>query len=288
MIYIVTPTWNCSEELKRCTQSLVERTTISVAWIIVENGSEPEHRAKIEKTIFNLGNKVELAAYITNQQNLGIPVAQNQALNWIAENDSGPYQVLCLDADAEPVWMGWLWNLLLFAERHPAAGIIGGARSPHGSSLPVYYDLAGRWYQHDTMAGRGELYSAECVDFAAALLTWQVLERKIRFDEGYYIYDGYDQDLAFRVRSWGYEVLQAEASVDHRPSSVMKDRNYQWSGGGRAEWDALRKANIDRFVTIWSSFLAPRRRSIEQEIAHMKVMNQKLIHYADWRKEVPA
>jgi len=287
MNYIITPTWNCEGELARCARALVERTTHPVAWVVVENGSEPEHRQGIEAILSNLGGKVRMAQIIRNEENLGIPVAQNQALDWIAGQDEGPYWVLMLDADAEPSFVGWLEYLLLFAERHPEVGLIGGARSPHGSSLPVYYNY-GHWYQHDEMAGRGELYPAECVDFATALFTWDILQREIRFDEDYLIYDGYDQDLAFRVRSWGLDVRQAEATVDHRPSSIMRDRDYQWAGGGRKEWDALRRRNVARFIRVWRPFLASQRGSIEEEMAHMKRMNRRLVEEADWRKEVPA
>lgn len=286
--YIVTPTWNCADELDRCARALIERTMTPVSWVVVENGSEPKQRTRIEEILAGVKRcRVRLMHYICNETNLGIPMAQNQALDWIASYSSEPYQVLLLDADAEPAFQGWLANLLLFAARNPDVGLIGGSRSPHGASLPVYYNHVGRWYQHDEMAGRGEMYSAECIDFATALLTWNVLREGIRFDTGYRIYDGHDQDLAFRVRSWGYDVRQAEATVDHRPSSAMKGRDYQWDGGGRREWDALRAANIARFVRIWGEFLAPERVGPDAEIEHVERMNQQLIAAAGKRKAVP-
>jgi len=285
-IYIVTPTWNCKDELSVCASSLIQHTHISMTWVIVENGSELEHRRAIEETVFSLTGLIR-RFYIRNEKNLGIPVAQNQALNAIASQDDGPYSVIMLDADTE-VTHGWLECFLAYHDLHPNVGLIGGARSPGGTGLPVYFHKGGWWYQHDDMAGASEFYPAECVDFAAVLFTWQILERGIRFDENYHIYDGHDQDLSFRVRSWGFDIRQIEANVLHRPSTIMKDRNYQWAGGGRKEWDELRRRNVARFAQIWAPFLAPQRRTIEEEMAHMERMNRKLAKEADWRKEVPA
>lgn len=286
-VYIITPTWNCNREIARCAQALMACTQPSVRWIVVENGSESDERRQILGTLVNVHGAVELVHLIKNEENLGIPVAQNQALNWIADQDDGPYSVIMLDADTE-VTEGWLERILQYHAGHPEVGLIGGARSPGAASLPVYFHKGGWWYQHNDMAGKNWLYPAECVDFATVFFTWQILERSIRFDEGYHIYDGYDQDLSFRVRSWGLDVRQIEANVLHWPSSIMKDRNYQWAGGRRKEWDELRRRNVARFATIWEPFLAPQRRTIEEEMAHMERMNRKLVEEADWRKEVPA
>ena len=100
-------------------------------------------------------------------------------------------------------------------------------------------------------------------------------------------YDGHDQDLSFRVRSWGWRVWQIDAGVLHYGSRVMKRRNYQWQGGDRHEWDLLRQRNVERFAKTWEPFLAPYRDTIEREIVHMETMNAKLVAEAGDRMEVP-
>ena len=232
-----------------------------------------------------MDGQVKLVAYLENAENRGIPEANNQGLAWIAAHDEGPYGVVFLSADTEVKAVGWLGRILAFAEEHPEAGVIGGARSPNGPALPVYHNQNGRWYQHDKMSGG--VYQGESVDFSCAFLRPELLARGLRFDTRYIIYDGYDQDLCFRVRSWGYQVVQIDAGVIHYGSAAMKKAGYRWRGGGRTEWDALRARNLARLVRIWGAFLAPRRKSISQEMAHMETMNRRLVAEAGDRKAVP-
>jgi len=284
-IYLVTPTWNCGAEFARCVASVLANTTQPVWWVVVENGSRPEERRLVEEAWSDLGVwPVLQAAYIENDRNLGIPVAQNQALDVIRANDPGPFGVVFLSADTEVVSEHWLDKINLASASLKNAGVIGGSRSPQGKALPVYHDHNGRWYQH---TGPSDLMEGESVDFAMAYLPPWITERGIRFDTGYEIYDGYDQDLCFRVRSWGYQVYQVDAGVVHYGSATMKKTGYQWSGGGRKEWDDLRAKNVERFVAIWGDWLQPRRKSIVEERSHLREMNKRLVTDAGHRRTVP-
>jgi len=290
--YIITPTWNSGQDFLNCAASVILRTVQPVCWVIVENGSRPEEREIVEAYIHLNRHVGELATvsfvYLANQENVGIPRAQNQALDWIAAQDDGPYDVVFLDADTVIVNQGWLETMIQYAHDHPDVGMVGGAKCRNSHPPVVYYHTNGRWYVHNNQwLHPSSFHEGESVDYACVYLRPELLMRGIRFDEGYRIYDGHDQDFSFRVRSWGYRLWQIDPGVLHFPSSSMKKAGYQWPGGGKAEWDALRAKNLERFSSIWSPFLAPGRATVEEEILHMKRMNQKLVNEAGKRKEVP-
>lgn len=285
-MYIVTLTWNCGNEFRRCARSVVEHTRMPVRWVIVENGSNDEERLIVDQAMESLPRgHVEIVHCQRNEENVGLPAAQNDALAWIAREDPGPYQVLLLDADAAPFEPGWLAKMLSYVEEHPEVGILGGAKSPGGISRPAYYHRNGRWYMHDKQIGDG--HQGEGVDFACALLTWNVLQRGLCFDLNYYFYGGHDPDMCFRARSWGYTVVQIDAGVLHYGSAAMKKCGYQWKGGGKKEWDQMRAKNTARFSKVWEPFLADHRETIKAEIAHIEAMNRKLVHEAGDRKNTP-
>jgi len=287
-IYIVTPTWNCGAEFGRCVESVLEEwetleLTLPTRWIVVENGSQSEERATVTAAVERMLQAEWQVEYITNQTNLGIPVAHNQALDWIRTHEREPFGVVLLSADTV-VTEGWLDNVLNFAAWNDDAGVIGGAKSPQGASLPVFHDHNGRWYQHSKIPP--DFCEGESVDFSMAYITPRALGAGIRFDTGYQIYDGYDQDLCLRLRSWGFRVYQTDAGVIHHGSAAMKKAGYQWAGGGREEWDALRARNIERLVAIWGDWLRPRRKSVAEEREHLALMNRRLIAEAGYRKRV--
>jgi len=290
--YIITPTWNDGEDFATCVSSVARHTTHPVHWVIVENGSRPEERGIVDACIGDYDQNASLApitfAYLSNAENIGIPRAQNQALDWIAEQDPDLYDVVFLDADTVVVEQGWLETMIRYACNHPDVGMVGGAKSRNSHPPVVYYHTNGRWYVHDNQwLHPSRFYEGESVDYACVYLRPVLLARGIRFDEGYHIYDGHDQDFSFRVRSWGYRLWQIDPGVLHFPSSAMKKAGYQWPGGGKPEWDALRAKNLERFSSIWAPFLAPGRATVEEEISHMRRMNQKLVREAGERKEVP-
>lgn len=288
--YIVTLTWNNSLDLQRCAASLHESTQHPVQWVIVDNGSTEIERAQIEGYLdeWNPFGLVLVATVLLNPENRGLPAAQNQALDRIDKLQGGnPYQVVLLDADTV-VQPGWLTNLIDFAQERPDVGIVGGSKSPTGNPCPVYHNPNGRWYVHDFQYRHpSHFMEGESIDFSCAYLRPELLARGLRFDEAYEIYDGHDQDLSFRVRSWGYRIWQIDAGVLHYASSAMKTAGYQWQGGGRSEWDDLRAKNVARFARIWKPFLAAHRGTVEEEILHMRAMNEKLVNEAGARKDVP-
>jgi len=289
--YIVILAWNNADDFRRCVESVGANTLTPCKLILIENGSRPEERAEIKRVYDRLYDVpwacLDTAYYHEAPSNLGLPAGQNRALAWLAEHETEPYGVVLLDADTT-VELDWIDKILDYAEGHPDVGIVGGAKSPGGDSHPVYHHTNGRWYVHDK---QGEdpsgFMEGESVDFACAYLRPELMERGLHFDEGYVIYDGHDQDLTFRVRSWGYRVVQIDAGVVHYGSAAMKASGYNWSGGGRQEWSELRAKNTKRFVDIWEPFLAGRRHSVAEEIEHMHQMNAKLVAEAGERKELP-
>ena len=278
-VALVTLHWNCSGEFLRLAQSVQAHVALPFVWVVVDNGSRPEERLALESFFGDLGAPV---LYHKNAVNRGLPRGYNQALDLLAKRHPGlPVQLV--SADTEVLRDGWLERVLAFTEEHPQAGIIGSAENPAGFSSPVFHDLRGWWYQHPRLTGDAQ---GETVDFSAVLFRKELVERGLRFDEGYEVYDGHDQDLCFRVRSWGYEVWQTQAGIRHYGSAAMKKARYQWDGGGREEWMALRNRNVARFRAIWPEFLARRRPDSEAEKRHLRIMNTKLQNLAGPRRGV--
>jgi len=289
--YIVILTWNNAEDFDRCTRSVGENTLSPCKLIVVENGSRPEQRAEIKRLFDRLYEVpwacLDTAHYHESAFNEGIPAGQNRALDWLAEHETEPYGVVLLDADTT-VQFDWIDHILNYARQHPDVGIVGSAKSPGGPSHPVYHHKNGRWYVHDLQGqDPSGFMDGESIDFACAYLRPELLARGLRMDEGYDLYDGHDQDMTFRVRSWGYRVVQIDAGVLHYGSAVMKASDYQWRDGGHDEWSQLRAKNVKRFATIWEPFLAGRRSTIAEEMEHMEKMNAKLVAEAGERAEVP-
>jgi len=290
--YIVILTWNNVVDFRLCVESIGANTLSACKLILIENGSRPEERAEIKRIYDRLYDVpwacLDTGHYYEAAFNEGIPAGQNRALAWLAEHETEPYGVVLLDADTV-VEMDWLTKILAYAEAHPDVGIVGSAKSPGSPSHPVYHHTNGRWYVHDKQGQdpARDFMEGESVDFACAYLRPELLARGLRMDERYKIYDGYDQDMTFRVRSWGYRIVQIDAGVVHFGSAAMKANNYQWSGGGHHEWSELRAKNVKRFATIWAPFLAPRRHSVKDEVGHMAAMNAKLFAEAGERSQIP-
>lgn len=285
-IYIITLTWNCGAEFARCARSLTSHTRTPARMVITDNGSLPAERAIVEWETDQVGGQVEVVRYRRNPANIGLPAAQNEAMDWIADNEPGPYGLILLDSDTAVAEPGWIEKFLAYAEAHPGAGIIGGAKSPRSVCRPVYHHRNGRWYIHDKQ-NLAEFNQGESVDFAGVYIRPEVVAQGMRFDPSYELYDGHDQDLCFRVRSWGFTVDQIDAEILHYGSAAMKKAGYQWAGGGRREWDELRARNVARFAEIWAPFLADHRATPEAERAHVEHMNRKLVAEAGDRKAVP-
>lgn len=284
MICLITPTWNCGEDFARLAASVDACGDDRLRWIVVENGSRPAERELVEDALRGLRRTI-VQEYIVNPRNLGIPVAQNQALDRIWQGGWKPNGVVFLSADTEIKRVGWLDTVLAFIDENRDAGIVGLANSPGSQGVPVFHHPNGRWYVHDGM--RGGIYQGESVDFAAAFVRGSLVTRGLRFDETYHVYDGYDQDLCFRVRAWGFQVWHVDAGIVHYGSSAMKKAGYQWEGGGREEWDELRARNVARFADLWGNFLALPRKTIDEEMVHVEKMNAKLIMHAGELKVVP-
>ncbi len=286
-IVIITPTWNSGDEFLQLSRSLIKNTTVPASLIVVDNGSLPEELYKINGAMWEMisKGKIQPVEVINNETNLGIPVAQNQGLDRAAYHlGHVVHWVVFLDADTE-VNPGWLWHMIEFANKNPYAGVVGAAYSPEGPSTPVFHHDTGSWYKHELMDG---MIEGETVDFAGVLLRHDIVARGIRMDEGYKIYDGHDQDFCWRVRSWGYDILQMPTGqIIHRPSTAMKKCGYQWAGGGPDEWSAQRAANVLRFVKTWRPFVGSRRHTIADERTHLAEMNEKLLEEAGSLKDVP-
>ena len=90
MLSIITPTYNRSRELQRAYKSLLDQTSKSFEWIIIDDGSIDDTKKIVEK--LKKENKIDIN-YIS-KENGGKPSAYNTGVIH-SKNDL----LLCLDSD---------------------------------------------------------------------------------------------------------------------------------------------------------------------------------------------
>lgn len=268
--YIISLNWNTTDLLLNLYQSLEKYTSLPYSLIIVDNGSKPQEKRKL-KDFFS--NK---AYIIYNSQNMGIPKAYNQALNYISQKEKQPYDVVLMNSDTEIQEEKWLTKLKNFAYGKDKIGIVGFERGSGGSS-PVFLDDRGDWYQRPELFEGGE---GETVGFGLVFIK-APLPSLLRFDEEYGFYGHYDNDFAFKSRMLGYEVWTIALKVRHFGQRSLKINNYKINDKvqGFKALQEMRRKSQTLFVNRWKIFLAPRRKTLEEEKEHLKLMKIKFAGY---------
>jgi len=206
---IIVVTHDSARWLERMCAAVAAQTETRWRLVLVDNASRPDQRPR--QSALPPG-----ASVIQCEKNLGFAEANNLA----ARDADTPYLVfLNPDAFPEP---GWLAALIATAERFPAAAAIGSLQ--WRADAPGVFDGAGDVLHASGLAYRsnygkahapapplGESFSA-CA--AAMLVRRDAFEQVDGFDARYFCYFE-DVDLGFRLRLFGWRVLQSPDAVVH-------------------------------------------------------------------------
>lgn len=218
---LIVPTYNGSDLLRRCLQSLAESTFADYRlWVVDDGSSEP-----IAEVV---GAVAPAATVIRFEKNVGLTRGLNAA---IARGDAEYVVLLNNDTEVEP---GWLGALVACADRHPLAGSVASRMRLMDDRSRLH--SAGDYYSVRGMPGNRGVWMPDTGQFAseepvfsacggAALyrrdaLAGVALGSGQVFDERLFMYCE-DVDLAWRLWREGWECIYCpEAIVYHALSAT--------------------------------------------------------------------
>jgi GT2 family glycosyltransferase len=213
VISICIPIFNQHEVAKGCLQSILSNTE-NYQIVIVDNGSKP---AAIFPEHFGVGNNI----YIRNEENLGFPVACNQAIK-AATGDT----IILLNDDCIVI-QGWGSMLIAHLDTYSIVGpLTNYAAGLQRVTIPVYRDekelnlQAAKWAEeHDKQSQAVNWIIGFCMAFKKSL--WEEIGP---FDESLWPCSGEEIIFCLEARKHGYKVCVArDVYLHHYGSCTFTD-----------------------------------------------------------------
>lgn len=251
LISIVIPNKDHIDDLDKCLQSLLKKTTYkNYEILIVENNStEPETFQYYEK--------------IKNHEKIQI-VHWEKAFNYSAINNFGVKQtngdyILLLNNDIEILSENWLQEMLMFAQREDVGAVGAKLYYPddtiqHAGVIVGICGVAGHSHKHYARNAPGFMSRAILAqNLSACTAACLMIPRKIYdevggLDEGYAVAFN-DVDLCMKIRKAGYLIVYTPyAELYHYES---KSRGFEDSPEKVARFNS----EIDLFRSRWAKEL---------------------------------
>lgn len=292
--YFVTLNWNTTDLCSKLLSTVEETTPEPHTWIILDNGSVPEERARLLDVVraywpggyqVRHANDARVATPAWGQalvlladENMGCVKGHNLAFDAVAAaRGRQPAEIVMCDTDVEVAQPGWLTAARDFADKAGNIGIVGlehsGAEVCAGA---VFLDPSGNWYLHADQTMRAVPVRAESVGLGMALLRAPVVKAGLRFDEGFKLYYKQDDDLCFQVRAnLGLDVWAYPISMTHWGSQALRANAYAVDAAtqGWEAFDAVKRANQKYFAQKWAWALRGRRPNLAAEAAHLTAID---------------
>lgn len=309
--------WNTRELLRRCLQSVRERTAdLRVEVIVVDNASTDGSADMVLQ-------EFPLVKLVASAENLGFARGSNLA----AAAARGHY-VLYLNPDTELVTNAifGMWTFLIHHRGHGAVGCRllnsdGSVQLTCASGFPTLRNelssllFLDRLFPTSKVCSSRELNywdhadsrNVECLSGACMMLPRSLVERLTGFDERFFMY-GEDLDLCCRVRRAGLELryLASEVIYHHEgAASRKKSRSFaplfqraanydllQMHFGWAAAWGYRGAVSIGSAVRLAAAFvLAPwwvlRRGARRQQLLNFFAKHADLLLWSIGLKDMP-
>lgn len=257
---VVIPVYNHAAVTRRCLDELLAEPRHDLEWelIVVDDAS-------VDATLEMLSEYGERITLVRHDENKGFAHSCNDG----AAAASGRY-VVFLNNDTEST-SGWLQALLAYADRNPAAAVVGSKLLyPNGTVQHAGIVITQERFPRHVYGGFPGDHSAvgksrrfQCVTAAATLFRADVFADAGGFDPAFHnAYE--DVDLCLRLGRMGHEVHYCADSVLTHLETVTRDfrdyeRNHQlylerW--GAEVEPDDLRYYIEDGLLEIeyWDQF----------------------------------
>lgn len=216
-VAIVIVNWNGRELLQRCLSSIEKNTQYpNYRIIVVDNGSTDGSVQLIEEKFPNVH-------VIRNRENLGFSRANNQGMKHALK--TGASYIFLLNNDTEVVQEDWLGTLVDALGRDEKIGILG---------CKVFYpdgrlQLSAGWmgpleWKFITKAPE-ESIEVEVVNYCAALIKKEVIERIGLLDEGFSPFFWEEYDYCARARKAGFKIAyHPAAAITHYGGTSIKKK----------------------------------------------------------------
>ena len=209
-VSIIIPNCEHLEELKKCLNSIFNKTTYqNYEIIIVENNSTSPEVFSYYKKIQKDKNNVKIAVYSGKFNYSAIN-------NFAYKHCSGEY-LLLLNNDTEVITPDWIEEMLMFAQREDV-GAVGAklyypdGRIQHGGFILNLGGIVGHSHnksEHECLGYMGKLIYAQnvsAVSSACMMIRRNVWEKMNGFDEDYAVSLS-DVDFCMRLRANGYLIV---------------------------------------------------------------------------------
>lgn len=233
MVSVIIPSKDHPELLEQCLSSFRERTEYTnYEWIVVDNGSSPENKAKVEALQEEYG-----FAYIYEPMEFNFSAMCNLGV----QNASGNY-LLFLNDDIEIIHKDWL-EIMLGQAMQPHTGAVGAKLWYAGSDMIQHVGITnmGVGPSHKLTSlidDRCYYYGRNCLtyDMAGVTAACLMIDKKKYLEAGSMdesIKVAYnDVDLCFRLIEAGYyNVLRNDAVLYHHESmsrGLDQNDNNKW------------------------------------------------------------
>lgn len=209
---IIIPVWNQLEATRKCLESVEKNTSYPYRVILVDNGSEKDVKAYLERFAAVSHGRVTL---ISNEENTGYIKAVNQALKY-ANADH-----VCVMNNDTDVCSGWLEEMARVMDSDAGIGIVNPSSNTSGQLPCIWQNIADYANSLKKYAGQTqELFN--CRGFCM-LIRPELFKKIGYFDESYG--PGYfeEADFSRKAISAGYRIVRAKASyVFHTESLSFK------------------------------------------------------------------
>ncbi|MCK4463565.1 MAG: glycosyltransferase [Candidatus Omnitrophica bacterium] len=201
---IVIPIWNQLEFTKSCIDHILKNTRYPYRLMLVDNGSDIETKNYLETLKQTQKTEINL---IRNGENLGFVRAVNQGL----KDSIAPY-VCILNNDTLP-GVGWLTELVEFAEKHPDTGLLNPLCNGHiGQNLSV-----NEYARMVSSSNKGKYMEMNQCQGFSMLIKREIIDKIGYLDERFGIGGFDDTDYSMRVHRAGYKSVCVYSSyVYHR------------------------------------------------------------------------
>jgi pyrroloquinoline quinone biosynthesis protein E len=239
---IIVVNLNGGDRIRRCINSVLAKTDYPYELIVVDNGSSDGSRQWLES--------LDFIHLVRNQNNVGAPVARNQALS-IARGD----WIVFLDNDTI-VTNNWLSLFLNHARKYPAAGMIGprsdcvsGPQAVAGIQFSNEEELdrfADRWQT----SHHGESRPIRQLILFCLFVRRHVVDKIGGFDPLFGKWGWEDDDYSVRAQLAGFQLLVADDIFIHHEGSYT-------SRSASLDYKQLHQQNWHHFKNKWKIYWKP-------------------------------
>lgn len=251
LVSIIIPTKNHASDLKKCLNSIFEKTTYpNYEIVIVDNGSD-------EEDLFAYYEELKKHPNVT-VCSLDIPFNYSRINNYAISKAKGGYYLL-LNNDIEIITPNWIEEMLMYVQRDDVGAAGAMLYYPddtvqHAGVLLGHNRIAGHYFQNNVRGDSGYMgrmaYASNVTAVTAAcmLVKASVYHQVGGLDEGFQVAFN-DIDFCMKIRHAGYLIVWTPFAEAYHYES--KSRGYE-----DTEEKVRRFMNeVDRFEARWGKEL---------------------------------